>query len=1309
MLTALSTEFEAVASKLANREPVPGLSHAESGWITSSAGVKIRVTLAQIGRGNVDAAAATTRILGKIKPQVAVFCGIAMGLKDVGAGDVAAASMVVAYALVKADSTQLTRRHTYDADARLREVAVGLTHDNRWRRRLPRPGSGLQLKAVVDPIASGDALIKNLGSQAAAVVRTYASDCVALDMEAAGFMKAAHEAAVGALVIRGISDFGFDKDKADEAGGQAVAASSAAAFSIELLSRLGPGSGLPETAHDVEDKSPAASEPAWPPVVLRQLHVVRTRHKGPARQLERAVSPDLRPGDARLTRLIDAPPQWLADAEPDVWLLVAYLALAYELTVAGARALVKAVDAGLEPSSRWLATAAFYANGGPEPNLAPALLARARESSQPDAFVDLVGGFLAGDVQAILESAAGATAEPGNEEERLLAGMLAAGAKEQIGDWDAAIADIRRLRDAYPDRAGLWITAGTLMMNRSQRSSPTRDQDIVEAVRCFVQARDLRRRWNVDSAMPAALAASAQIDRGELAAALRLTEVEPAGEATAWEASQPPVIELSTRALLMMGRLDDARVRLEQLADPHTKSMYQGLLAKRYGGPNDGAIQAFNLALETASTVHHKFAALYHLATLSQDISDGEAELRAVDPELADQIMAASHSARGEHDAAIKILRRSASSSLAGAEALAHAHLVADQDQTAAQVLVEAAKRFNAPNLLVEAIDMVRFSHPEEVRRIAVEALRQLPANSDLRREVLGQQLELEGREGDWEEVIAVAGTLLGAIGQEDPGANRVRWALVVGLFHTSRRSEAASMMESPSLLEPEDEYQAHIQIEILCKELPGPETVTRLVELAERFAASETVRAAALQGIYTMGSTEPLEPDRLARLHAETARFFQEHANSQHLKQIEVPNDPEQMLARFDELIPEFDQQVNELELRVSLGEMPVGLLSTALHKPYMATLIAKGRMLTAFDPVLLTTEEATAGDATGGEIVVDGSALYVAALVDGWWDRVLSNFAKVYVADLAVRDMLISRDELGLRSNLSLVRGPDGKVHLQQMPAEMAEAFAKRSALALERGLRLRQVPVKRLPRFEGFDAAESGAWLGNLEVAADRSLPLLCDDLALRVLAASMGIKTFSSLGLMQALAAREEVNPTELEVWAAQLIRASVADLPFSRPRLDQLASHDDYKGGPALWALGRRRAWLEAQQALDLYSTAVERCPKEDTIYLAAWLTAVLAGAAVTVPGKKIQFVLGMLMRAWQSVALDPTKLPALLDAADAANTGVDRTEVVTGLATKMRAALKETLDHSQRVAYIMTRLENLTDADRDTALRRLLS
>lgn len=1283
---------------------VAGLPGAKTGWLEPPAGDGgKRVTVVELQRGNMGTAAAAGRIFKQLRVDAAFFSGVGMAIKDVGHLDVVAGRTVVAYSPVKEDVTQQTRRKTLDADRHLCDVAVGVTHDDRWRRRLPRAMAGLRPKALVDAITSGDALIKNLDSQTMQMVRAYAGDCVAYDMESWGFMSAAHGAAIPALVIRGMSDSGVDKDGLDQSGGQGRAAASAAGFLIELISRLGSDLGRSGGQGSLGSAETPPDEPAWPESVLVQLRELQAQDERSASLLVKAIAASVRPGDRSIRRLIDSPSAWLSKAPASIWFMLSDLAAAYDLAMPAVRALVTAVDKGLMPPARWLATAAFYARDLDAP-LAGELLERARKADQ-DPFVEVIAMFRENDYQGVLENAA--RTKVGAANDKILVQSLVAESRLQLGDWETASIVIRKLLAEFPDRSGLWISMGGLLRRRADASSATRDSDILDAVEHFLKARDLRRAWTGDSSMPVAMAASAQIDRGQLEAALRLTRAGPEG-ATEWEASQQPVIEMSARALLMLDRLDEATAQVERLENGHTRATYQGLLAKRYGGPKDGALQAFNAALSAATSVQQRFSALYHLATLGQDISVGEAELRNEDSELADKVRAAWHSARGEHDAAIRILRPLEGYSLAGAEALAHAHLVADQPVDSARVLENAANRFDAPNLLVEAIDTLGLRHPADVRRVAKDALAKARPGSDMGMEVLRRLLDLEGREGNWEEVVSLAQTLLPQLPPDDPSTERVRWALIVGLLHRSDRKGAARVMETPSLLEPRDEYQAHIQIEILSKERKGAETASRLVELAERFAESESVQAAALQGIYTMGSTEPLEPHRLARLHAETESFFNEHADSEFMQKIEIPDDPREILARLGDMLPEVDQQLVELEDMVSLGEMPVGLLATRLHKPYMLTLIAKGGMLTAFDPLSLAAEEEIARRALGGELAVDGSTAYLGAIADGWWQAVLSSFSKVYIADRTVRDMLATRDDLALRSSLSVVRDHAGEVTLQETPAEISEGHAKRSARALSLALGLRQVPVKALAYAEGFDIEWAGAWLGSLEVAVDKGHPLLCDDVALRGLAASIGVNTFSSLALLRVMLERSEVTASQSERFIESWMRAAVADLPFSRERFTRLGKEDEYRNGPAMWAFRRRRVWLDPQEALAFFDAAIEAAPADQAPVRAGWLRAVLSGAPHVAQSKKLAFVLEMLMRTWQAGRLNSNDLPNLLAATDVSEVGFSRAEIIDGVVGELQDLLASVGDPSHRAAYILDLFAHASPDDRGTAFKSML-
>jgi nucleoside phosphorylase len=93
ILTALELETKAVLRQLGNftDETVSGTSVFKGkfeGW---------DLAVAEVGPGNQSAAAIGTRLLEHYKPDVALFVGIAGGIKDVAIGDVVVATKVYGY------------------------------------------------------------------------------------------------------------------------------------------------------------------------------------------------------------------------------------------------------------------------------------------------------------------------------------------------------------------------------------------------------------------------------------------------------------------------------------------------------------------------------------------------------------------------------------------------------------------------------------------------------------------------------------------------------------------------------------------------------------------------------------------------------------------------------------------------------------------------------------------------------------------------------------------------------------------------------------------------------------------------------------------------------------------------------------------------------------------------------------------------------------------------------------------------------------------------------------------------------------
>ncbi|GGK24066.1 hypothetical protein GCM10011583_65030 [Streptomyces camponoticapitis] len=92
------------------------------------------------------------------------------------------------------------------------------------------------------PIAAGDRVINSpAGSSPRLFLDQNYNDAVAVDMEGAGFVSAAHKAAVPHLLVRGISDWADGtKQTTDGVGTQESAARNAALFLAEVIAQIAP-------------------------------------------------------------------------------------------------------------------------------------------------------------------------------------------------------------------------------------------------------------------------------------------------------------------------------------------------------------------------------------------------------------------------------------------------------------------------------------------------------------------------------------------------------------------------------------------------------------------------------------------------------------------------------------------------------------------------------------------------------------------------------------------------------------------------------------------------------------------------------------------------------------------------------------------------------------------------------------------------------------------------------------------------------------------------------------------------------------
>lgn len=238
ILTAIRSEYKAVRQHLRNLDEHrhPRGSVYDWGYFDAYDGLTWHVHLAEVGQGNEGAALEAERIIGYVNPAIALFVGVAGGLKDVVLGDVVAATDIFNYESGKDTSTGFLPRpnagaSTYDMIQRAR--AVG-RHEN-WKSRC-KSAHMQKARAFVEPIVAGEKVLASRRTALYRFLKTNYSHALAVEMEGRGFLRAtAANPQVSALVVRGISDLLHKKGATDRRGWQEKAVCAAAAFAMECL------------------------------------------------------------------------------------------------------------------------------------------------------------------------------------------------------------------------------------------------------------------------------------------------------------------------------------------------------------------------------------------------------------------------------------------------------------------------------------------------------------------------------------------------------------------------------------------------------------------------------------------------------------------------------------------------------------------------------------------------------------------------------------------------------------------------------------------------------------------------------------------------------------------------------------------------------------------------------------------------------------------------------------------------------------------------------------------------------------------
>ncbi|HEY8978184.1 MAG TPA: hypothetical protein VIU15_01220, partial [Streptomyces sp.] len=229
ILTASDVEFDAVERLLTGGRK--GEARDDSGtryrlgWVN---GTPWRVALAEIGRGDMDAAVVVTHAVSLFRPRLVMLVGTAERLKEsVATGDVVVAAKVYAiHSGILTDSGFHARPETWRLPHEVEQTAFAARRA--WRRQLDAPA------VYFTPVAAGETALGGEGTALHARVRLHYEDAVAYVRGSAGVARAMQMHRECSVTVRGIGD--------GSGSGEETAARNAAAFAVAVIRELEDGS-----------------------------------------------------------------------------------------------------------------------------------------------------------------------------------------------------------------------------------------------------------------------------------------------------------------------------------------------------------------------------------------------------------------------------------------------------------------------------------------------------------------------------------------------------------------------------------------------------------------------------------------------------------------------------------------------------------------------------------------------------------------------------------------------------------------------------------------------------------------------------------------------------------------------------------------------------------------------------------------------------------------------------------------------------------------------------------------------------------
>ena len=826
----------------------------------------------------------------------------------------------------------------------------------------------------------------------------------------------------------------------------------------------------------------------------------------------------------------------------------------------------------------------------------------------------------------------------------------------QNGEVSRAIDFAREAIREYPGYSS-WRTLCSHLLAvaaQEERTNGARQRRLAEEGAQFaLEARDMIREWNGPSGPAVAVAMACKHLLGDPNAVCTLATLSPAGEATEHEANHPEVIAYLAKALGMLERFEELRKLDTSGLSEFDSVMIEAWFARHDNEP--GAIDLMRRAMSLAEGEIEMSAARHGLATL------GGAEELAADaglqgePSEAALLASMAAVAQGDLDQALASIQPHKWDSVVHAKQYAHVLIERGEVDGAVAHFEAAATRFTAPEFLHYAAELLmEESRFEDAEPLVATGLTRA-AEPALRKILHGHSIEIANHRSGPSEMLQRAE----AAAAEFPDEVRFRWDGIVALCRQGDLQRAYQYLREHNV-EASDRQMHLLEISLRAQFDRSPETIDCLLGLADSYPGDEEFLSFVLVSIFEASQELEFSEALAMRLNSLVDAFLNEFPTSNLFQVVEAP-DIEGIIDKMRAMLEPGSVRRAETAEKVSLGQMPFGMMQVASRRPYALTLVggaADALVAIPLEDEIRRQELEAAKAARNNPVAIDTSGVMLWQQHLGGSDAIARYFSEILMPTELLADLRqAERAVQALASALGAmgIHPATGDLWMSEADPELLQATQQVIAKMLTVADRCTHAESMTLCAPDFDDVPNRLApWDAAFRVALDRGCALWTDDAFMRAMARHYGVSAFGTYALHQALMSASAVAdlPSELD-FKRSLISARVADVPLTWAELEAISEHD--RAGTVGFILERPWSWNDPVQAFRCFRQTLTRLRDEDrevqTLYL---LYAATLGAGRATDKDGIPRAASALLTAALLTGIPHTLVPEFVAASRAA-------------------------------------------------------